>query len=171
MAYQAPDVKTPSRCASRPGVSAGHWRDRIMNLNRYTVSESGCWLWTGALSNGYGMVSRNGKDVRAHRASFEFHIRLLKPGEWCCHRCDVRACINPAHLFAGSPAENNRDRDAKGRTRLAVGSQHGRAKLTERAVVEIRASDATNSELATRYGVAKSTIRRARRGEFWKSVK
>jgi len=77
----------------------------------------GCWLWTGAkhLQHGYGRVRWRGRAVNAHRVALG-----LIDGDWdnpldVCHTCDVRLCVNPAHLWRGSRLENMRDAKAKGR--------------------------------------------------------
>jgi hypothetical protein len=72
-----------------------------------------CWLWTGTLSSeGYGKFGHE----YAHRIALQLSTgRLLEKGEHACHRCDVRSCVNPAHLFAGTATDNNRDMIAKGR--------------------------------------------------------
>lgn len=136
-------------------------------------TERGCLLWEGpASSGGYGQVSLSDRTVKTHRIAWAFglsgerHGALPPPEVVIRHRCDNPLCNNPAHLQAGSTADNNRDRDERGRTsrgdahysrlrperlargaangtrkrpeRLARGEANGRAKLSEAAVSKIR---------------------------------
>lgn len=78
-----------------------------------------CWLWVGAVSNGYGMIGNvDGRPmVGAHRASF-----FLAHGYWpnvARHSCDVKRCVNPAHILDGTHADNSRDAMERGRTAYA----------------------------------------------------
>ena len=100
------------------------------------VDKSGkCWEWTGAKDkDGYGQVkiraiSKN--NLRAHRLSALWAgiISDLTDGHLICHSCDNPSCVNPDHLWRGSPADNAEDRDSKGRGHY--GEKHPMAKLTE----------------------------------------
>jgi hypothetical protein len=86
-------------------------------LSRCVENEAGCWIWTGAVfKNGYGAVSVDGNATTAHRAMMQSFVgRDAIQGKDICHKCDVRLCCNPAHLFVGSRSENMADCVSKGR--------------------------------------------------------
>ena len=75
-----------------------------------------CWLWTGALnSKGYGSLRVNGKSVSAHRLSFLWFKGDIPDGMLICHTCDTPSCVNPDHLWLGTPKDNHKDMWDKGR--------------------------------------------------------
>lgn len=125
-----------------------------------------CWLWHGRKDlNGYGKFSAYSlrvSDYMAHRFAWEVERGPIPPGLKVCHRCDVRACVRPDHLFLGTQQENMADRQAKGRQ--ARGSRNARTKLRESEVDEIRQLLSTAginaSDIARRYGVSPSAMTR-----------
>lgn len=89
-----------------------------------------CWLWTSALNgNGYGVFTVAGRSAAAHRVVWELIYGSIPSGMFVCHHCDTPACCRPDHLFLGTAADNNRDRDQKGRS--ARGDASGRRKHPE----------------------------------------
>lgn len=133
------------------------------------VPESGCWIWLGAeKGNGYGNVRRKGANLTAHRASWMESNGEIPEGIQVCHKCDTRLCVNPAHLFLGTRAENMQDCVSK--NRQAKGPDLPQSKLTEVEVLSarrLRASGRTFQEIADRFGVDRMTISSAIKGKTW----
>ena len=133
------------------------------------VTESGCWLWeANTNAGGYGTIGYKGKIVKAHRLSYILHNGDIPDGLHVLHKCDVRCCVNPDHLFVGTHLDNMRDCSKKGRKSkkpVNVGESNARCKLTDDQVSEIRASSENYKAIAGRYDVNPSTISRIKSGK------
>lgn len=135
-----------------------------------------CWLWTGGLyRQGYGRFfvagkRRDASQAKAHRVSYEIAHGKIPDGLGVLHRCDVRRCVNPAHLYLGTDADNARDRRERGREGDRSGGRNGRAKLTANDIYEIRkalADGETQTSLGLRFGVSQKQISKIASGLAW----
>lgn len=129
-----------------------------------------CWPFTGRKDrDGYGRISKGRADYAVHRVMLETRLgRPLEPSELALHSCDSPPCCNPAHLFAGTIADNNRDKAAKGRA--PRGEVNGAAKLTEeqaKEIIRLRADGYSALGLAKRFGVTDRTIYYVAKGQKW----
>jgi hypothetical protein len=142
---------------------------------------SGCLLWTGALTRGdrgYGVLKvggRKGPVIRAHRLAWELERGPIPDGLLLCHRCDTPECINPAHLFLGTDADNHRDMDRKGRSRggSSKGEAHPGAKLTDADVAMIRELNSAGmgpSSLARQFGISQATAWNIVNRNTWRHI-
>jgi len=132
------------------------------------VTETGCWLWTGAVNSlGYGSMRRDCVRMSAHRFAFKAFNGPLADDQVVMHTCDTPRCVNPAHLRAGTQPENLDDMRRKGRSNQPVGERIWSAKLTAEQVLAIRASSESRRALKRRYGVGDATIRNIKDGKRW----
>lgn len=171
----------------RRNVEADFWK-------KVAVASTGtCWLWQGTIHHtGYGVfrmwIEGLPKNVPAHRASWIYAHGPIPEGLLVCHTCDVRSCVNPNHLFLGTPADNSRDMVSKGRSASGDdhpararpetrprGAGHGRAKLTAADVRKMRRLRNTKGlsfpELGRRFGVSRTAARLAVIGKTWSHLK
>jgi hypothetical protein len=137
-------------------------------------SMSSCIEHKGAVIDGYGVLKRNNKAVRAHRWSYCQHKNLALSeiaGLVVMHSCDNRICVNPLHLVLGTHKTNCADKVAKGRQ--AKGEIIGNSKLKNWQVLIIKMrinAGETNSQLAKEFDVSSMCISRIRSGKTWRHL-
>lgn len=133
---------------------------------------SGCMNWAGGANpGGYGVIGLQGRGTMlVSRVVVLLGGVVLTRGRHVLHRCDNPRCVNPAHLWVGSNAENVADRCRKGRTRVAVGERQWCAKLNGDTVRLIRAASGTNAQLAGRFGVSVTAVRKVRARITWRHI-
>lgn len=163
--------------------------NRFLKYVRFTDT---CWLWVGRLNRhsplGYGRFWLHGHERPAHRLMYEMTVGSIPSSLFACHHCDVRACVNPDHLFLGTHADNMRDCARKGRIGLQLhpeksylntpnrpvprGEVHGAAKLTSDDVraIRSRAGSMAQRALAREFRVDEATIRRVLLRKNWDHV-
>lgn len=101
----------------------------IKNMQRFiatTQFKNGCVEWMGSPNRtGYGCIKLNGVMCLSHRVSWSWaNSAVIPDGLYVCHACDNPICVNPDHLWIGTPLDNMKDCEAKGRAHLGTGHKH-----------------------------------------------
>jgi hypothetical protein len=157
----------------------------------FVQKSSGCWLWRGRINpKGYGRLLCGGDvNIFAHRVSYTL-FKGVAPGKLCVlHDCpggDNSRCVNPAHLWLGTRADNNADIDLKGRRNAPKGNKHWSRKYPERVArgekkssLSVRHVHVIRSLykrgfpqpfLGRMFGVNRTTIGQIVRGHTWRHV-
>lgn len=136
-----------------------------------------CLVWTGFKNrDGYGHLTHNTIQYKTHRLAYELAFGSIPSGLLVCHHCDNPACCNPEHLYAGTPADNSRDRDQRGRWRGGSGgggvkgSQHHATKFTDAVILAIREiarNGISQHKIAKHFNVHQSCISRIVTRKRW----
>ena len=146
---------------------------------------SECWLWIGAISDGYGELNLRGKMYKAHRVAWKLFYGSIPPEKCVLHSCDNPPCVRDAHLFTGTQKENAADREKKGRgnqakgnrngartspEKLPRGEKHGKSKLSNSNVLKSLKrylAGESQTSIAKSLNVSISTINRIVSGVTW----
>ncbi len=136
-----------------------------------------CWEWQASLNSttGYGQINRNGNIRSAHATAYELAYGKVPDGMYVCHTCDNHKCVNPNHLFAGTPHQNTQDMMQKGRHRIVpnFGERNGNNKLTEKDVLELRemvASGFRIKDAAAHFGISDDQASKIVNRKVWKHI-
>jgi hypothetical protein len=139
-----------------------------------------CWLWTGYHDpvDGYGRFRLPTGVTTAQRAAWVLFHGPIPEGLEACHKCDVRLCVNPEHIFLGTHQENIDDATMKGAWDRRIhptnnrGETNGMAKLNREKVIAIRGmvSRESRAVVAKRFGVTVQTITNVAHGYRWGHV-
>ncbi len=149
----------------------------------------GCWNWSAFKNNqGYGQFGLGSGNMKAaHRLSWIMRNGPINNGLWVLHECDNPSCVNPNHLFLGTVADNNHDRDRKGRFKRMCGPENGMfggkyaargerqhlAKLTKSAVItarDLHAKGWTFIAISKMFGVTNVAMSNAIKRRTWAHV-
>lgn len=136
-----------------------------------------CHIWTGPTYEGYGTISVSGTAWSTHRFSYAMNVGPIPDGLFVCHRCDVKACVNPDHLYVGTHAQNMADAVERQRFHSPSATNHvgdfraGSATLAPDQVRTIRAllheGQMLHREIGAMFGVTEKCISQIKSGRTW----
>ena len=132
-------------------------------MSRIIKDNNGCWNFAGCKNTrGYGKIRQGEKVILTHRAIYEHYNGKIKNGLCVCHKCDNPSCVNPNHLFAGTPQDNANDMVSKGRCADKTGVKNGRAKINQDIANKIRSiyseKNLSQRKIAKMFNLDNSTI-------------
>lgn len=141
-----------------------------------------CIIWTGSKDGkGYGETCVNGKKISTHRLALILKLgRGIEIGKWALHKCHVPACVNPNHLYEGTPKENTGDMLKSGRD--SSGEPHGkkvfegqvlhhRTKHSPDKIKEVKKRLALGEKMISiskEFGLTYNYVQKIKYGVLWK---
>lgn len=128
-------------------------------------NETGCWAWKKSLTkSGYpDMCVYKEQDHGGHRWSYRVFKGEIPNKKLVCHSCDNRNCVNPNHLFLGTPRDNIIDMHKKGRWCNRKGTNHPLSKLKQTDINKmfyLKEAGKNQSEIAKKFNVDQSCVSR-----------
>lgn len=146
------------------------WYPTIGHKLRVLSKRKGkCLLWQGPITfYGYGDISYDTQRLKTHRVALEIKLgRPLRPGMWSCHarECPNKHCIEPDHLYEGTPQSNRADDMATGKVHR--GEQIVQSVLKARQVRRIRKDPRLLREIAADYGISEGHVSEIKHRKKW----
>ena len=147
--------------------------DQLQWDRRHLKNTGGeCWPWIAVMRDGYGMMKWRGHCMNTHRvACIRAHGMPPADNSFACHRCGNRACVNPQHLYWGTPASNNED--ARRLAEVTWGADRYNAKLDDSLVRRIRYGDLKDVpivQVSRLLGISRASIYSAKAGRTWAHI-
>lgn len=144
--------------------------EELRFVSKLCFGDSECWYWRGFINrHSYGIFSKE----KAHRASWRIFCGPIPDGISVLHKCDIRFCVNPNHLFLGTQLDNMRDCATKGRIKNVPmwGEENPMAKLTQEDVFKMRKirdeGGHSYRRIADQFNVSSMTAYRAIKKQSW----
>ncbi len=154
-------------------IAIGKRGGRTFEENFWTFVEkkdNGCWEWKGAtVVGGYGTLTFNNKNYRAHRISFDMVNGEIARGLLVLHKCDNPPCVNPSHLSIGTNDDNMKDAAIK--NRMSFGEHRWNSKLKASDIPKIKklkGSGMSQSRIAKLFNIDQAVISRIMNGKVWR---
>lgn len=157
-------------CGCVHGLSAREYIKSKVEVDPIT----GCWLWKGSTSRGYGRAKINGEIWSSHRLSYSVFISPIPKNKIVCHNCpkeDRPLCCNPEHLWLGNNASNSNDMVKKGRS--LKGEKNNQAKITENDVIEIKRmllEGISSIQICKKLRLSTHIVSKIKRNKTWRHV-
>lgn len=149
--------------------------DIFQKINKFYIDKNNCFVWTGNKTHdNYGRIRIGNKKYRVHRIVYILYYgEIPKNKPYICHKCNNSKCINPEHLYAGTPKDNVRDMINAKRNNHLKGEKHPKAKLKKHQILEIRnlhKKGYSIRKIAKKYNMGKTTIQLIINKKIWKHI-